>query len=203
MLKVTIELPESFGLFNSDDHKLAEVSFAKMQERGVLESFLGGASGAIVKALRIPAMNAYNSGGAKAKPHEKQAQLDKRIAAWESGEWAIAERGEGIFTAYRDEVFIPLCMEQGLTMKQAEQLIRDKVKESFPPDTKATFANFIEATAIERAAEFDGDRSIAREAVESFYEDELQTRRAAREKAAAKVTTPVIDLAKFKKPAKK
>lgn len=202
MLKVTIELPETMAILNSDDHKLAELSFKKMAESGKIESFLGGRSGAIVKAFRIPLMNAYNSGGKDAKSHEKLAQLEKRIKAWESGDWAITERGEGIYTAYRNEVYFPMALEQGMTLANAESVIRAKVKEYFPPDTKATFANFIEATAIERADEFDGDRGAAREAIEAFYDSELTRRRDVIAKSASKVTMPTIDLGAFKKAAK-
>lgn len=191
MTKFVIELPAKIALFTGDNHKVAELDTSKFTESFVAEAF--------EKAIRIAAMNTYNGGGKDSPAHEKQARLDKRIASWYKGEWAIAERGEGIFTAYRDEVFLPECLEQGMTFKQAEQLIRDKVKEHFPPETKATFANYIEATAIEHAPDFDGDRVAAREAVESYYEEQLATRRAARDKAAAKVKAPTIDLSKFKK----
>lgn len=203
MLKVTIELPETVGFFNSDDHKLAELSFKDMADSGVLAKFLSGASGAVVKALRIPAMNAYNSGGSKASKAEKQAALDKRLAAWKRGEWAITERGEAIMTVYRDEVYIPMSLEQGMTLAAAEKHIRDKVKEYFPPETKATFANFMLATAIEQKAEFGDDQAAALEAVEAFYESELERRRAEIAKRAAKVESPKIDLSKFKKKATK
>lgn len=202
MQTVTITLPDVVKFFTKDNRQLATLSFADMNERGVLESFLSGEDGALVKALRIPAMNAYNSAGANGTEAEKSAALNKRLAAWANGEWAIVERGEGIMTVYRDEVFVPLCLEQGLTMKEADSLIRDKVRERFPKDTKATFANFLEATAIERADEFGGDVAAARAAIEAFYESELATRRAAREKAGSKVAMPKIDLGAFKKTAK-
>lgn len=199
MLKVTIELPDTFRLFNTDDHKLAELSFKEMNEAGVLASFLGGESGAVVKALRIPAMNAYNSGGSKASKAEKQAALDKRLAAWKRGEWAITERGEAVYTMYRDEVYLPMSLEQGMTLSAAEKHIRDKVKEYLPPESKATFANFMLATALEQKAEFGGDQGAALEAVEAFYESELDRRRAEIDKRAAKVEAPKIDLSAFKK----
>lgn len=191
MPKFAIELPAKIALFTGDNHKVAELDTSKFTPAFVAEAFQN--------SIRIAAMNTYNGGGKDSPAHEKQARLDKRIASWYAGSWAIAERGEGIFTAYRDEVFIPLCLEQGMTLKQAEGLIRDKVKEYFPPDTKATFANFIEATAIEQESEFDGDRAKAREAVEAYYEEQLQTRRDARAKAEAKVKMPTLDLSKFKK----
>lgn len=195
MVKFTIELPETETLFTGDDRQsVGVIEFKRFTPEFIADAF--------PRALRVVAMNAYNSGGSKAKPHEKKAQLEKRLNSWYEGNWAIVERGEGIYTALRDEVFIPLCLESGMTLKQAESLIRDKVKEYFPPDTKATFANFIEATAIERKAEFGGDVSAAKAAIEAYYEAQLATRREARAKAESKVAMPKIDLAAFKKAAK-
>jgi hypothetical protein len=191
MPKFNITLPATITLFTGDNHKVAVIDTAKFSAEFIGEAF--------AHSIRIAAMNTYNGGGKDSPAHEKQARLDKRLASWYAGSWAIAERGEGIFTAYRDEVFIPLCLESGMTIKQAEGLIRDKVKEYFPPDTKATFANFIEATAIESESQFDGDRAASRAAVEAYYDEQLQTRRAARDKAEAKVKMPTLDLAKFKK----
>lgn len=198
MPKVTIELPETMNLFTGDNHKLATFRFDEM-ETATLASFLSGPSGAVIRALRVVAMNTYNGGGKDAPATEKQAKLDKRLAAWKRGEWAITERGESQFTAYRDEVFIPLCIESGMSLADANRLIRDKVTERLGKETKATFANFIEATAIESEADFDGDRVAAREAIESYYESELDKRRKARDKAAAKVEMPKIDLSAFRK----
>lgn len=191
MSKFTITLPAKIALFTGDNHKVAEIETDKLTDAFVSEAF--------AKALRVVAMNTYNGGGAKAPATEKQAKLDKRIAAWYRGEWAIAERGESHFTAWRDEVFVPMMLEQGASLADAERLVKAKVKEHFPPETKATFANFIEATAIEQADEFGGDRAAAREAIEAYYEAELATRRAARDKAAAKVVMPKLDLSKFRK----
>lgn len=198
MPKVTINLPETMTLFTGDNHELAKFSFADMSA-DVLARLLSGPSGAVVRALRVVAMNTYNGGGKDASAAEKQAKLDKRLAAWRNGDWAITERGESYYTAWKDEVFIPMCLEQGMSLADAGRLIATKVAEHFPPKTKATFANFIEATAIESADQFDGDRTAAREAIEAFYEAELETRRKARSKAAAKVEMPKIDLSAFKK----
>lgn len=203
MLKVSIELPETVTLFTAEGGESFPLSFKALADSGKLAEFIGGKDGALVRALRIPAQNAYNSGGKDATKAERAAKAHKRIKAWESGDWAIVERGEAIYTTYRDEVYIPMSLEQGMTLAEAEKHIKAKVKESFPPETKATFANFMLATAIEQKGEFGDDQGAALEAVEAFYESELERRRAEIAKRAAKVEAPKIDLSKFKKTAKK
>jgi hypothetical protein len=193
MTKVTIELPASVTFSNKAHGKLSV-----FKTEGLAASVIEAAA---MLGFKTSILNAYNS--VEGSHAVKLAAMQKRIATIASGEWTATERGEALFTTYRDEVFIPYCMEQGLTMKQAEQLIRQKVKDSFPPETKATFANFIEATAIERESEFGGDRQAARDAIDQWYESQLETRRAAQAKAGAKVAMPTIDLGAFKKPAKK
>ena len=193
MTKVSIELPATVTFSNKALGKLNKIDLAKLPAVTIARAAMFG--------LNTTCMNAYNS-AAKDGHVAGMAAMDKRIGSLLRGDWEQAERGEGIMTTYKDEVFIPLCLESGLTLKEAEALIKAKVKEAFPPETKATFANFFEATAAEQAADFDGDVNAAREALEAYYDDQLATRRAAREKAAEKVKTPKIDLAAFRKPAK-
>lgn len=151
------------------------------------------------RGFRIIGMNTYNGGGKEASDAEKQAALEKKLAAWKRGEADVTDRGEAIFTVWKEEVFIPHCLENGMTLKAANDLVKAKVTEHLGKGSKATFSNYIEATAIESADQFDGDRSAAREAVEGWYDDQLATRRKAREKASAKVTAPKLDLSAFKK----
>lgn len=191
MSKFNIVLADSVALFTGDNHKVAEIDTTRFTDAFVAEAF--------IKSLRIAAMNTYNGGGKDASAAEKQARLDKRLASWYKGEWAIVERGEGIMTAYKEEVFYPMALEQGMTLAAADKLIKEKVKEHFPPETKATFANYLNATAIESKGEFDGDQAAALEAIEAFYESELTERRAKQAKSASKIVAPKIDLAKFKK----
>jgi len=192
MLKFTIELPDRITYSNRDHGKLSQLDLSKLGNEIVAEAAAFG--------LKTTIMNAYNSGdGSHA---EKIAAMDKRIAALARGEWRSSERGPAIYTVWKDEVFIPHCIESGMTLADANKLVRDKVNEHFPKGTNATFANYIEATAIEAAAEFDGDRQAALEAVEAWYDDQLASRRKAREKAEAKITAPKLDLSAFKKAAK-
>lgn len=187
--KVTIELPKVHTFSNKERGKLSQLPFDKLDPAMIARGAVFG--------LDTTVMNAYNSGGKSHK--EKAAAMDKRIATLLSGEWTATERGEGIYTAYRNEVYLPLAVEQGMTLAAAEALIKAKVKEHFPPETKATFGNFLQATASERKGEFGGDAAKALLALEAWYDSELNRRREALAKAETKVVAPTIDLSAFKK----
>jgi hypothetical protein len=53
--------------------------------------------------------NTYNGGGAKATDTEKQAKFDKKLAAWERGEFNVTERGESEATLLREALRARLC----------------------------------------------------------------------------------------------
>lgn len=204
MLKVTIELPESVDFFTRDDHKLASLSFADMNKAGKLVPFLSGRDGAVVKALRIPAMNAYNSGGSEASKAEKLAALEKRLGAWANGDWAIVERGESQYTAMR-ELWIDDFRKanEGASVKDAESFIRESVTEAFGKDTKATFQAMLDVIAKSHVDNGDfADVHSAREAIESSYSKRIDERNAARDKAEKKLAMPALDLGAFKKASK-
>ena len=59
--------------------------------------------------------NTYNGGGAKATDAEKQAKFDKKLAAWERGEFNVTERGESESTLLRDALRARLANAMGLT----------------------------------------------------------------------------------------
>jgi hypothetical protein len=147
--------------------------------------------------------NVWNGGGKDATDAEREAALMKKLDSWARGEFNVVERGESQFTAFR-EVYIADCIAAGFTTKQAEDAIKAKVADRLGKDAKATFANFIEASAIEYAeASKGGDevltRDEARTRLEAYYASESDRRAKEREKAGAKVEMPKIDLAAFKK----
>lgn len=151
--------------------------------------------------MRTVLTNVWNGGGKDATEAERYASVMKKLDAWTKGEFNVTERGESAYSAYR-EVFIADCVAAGLTVKAAEEAIKTKIAERLGKDTKATFANFIEATAIEYAeADKSMTRDEARESLERYYASESDRRAKEREKASGKVKLPTIDLAAFKKPA--
>lgn len=188
MSKHTIELPASIFLrthagkaINVTEDQLAPV-LAKLVEVGA----------------KTILTNVWNGGGKDATDSERLAALDKKLAAWSRGEFNVTERGESQYSAFR-EVWLADMIAAGNSTKASEDFLRAKVAERLGKDTKATFANFIEASAIEIAEGKEMTRDEARNALESYYASESDRRSKEREKAGSKVTLPTIDLAAFKK----
>jgi hypothetical protein len=154
----------------------------------------------LAKVLEVGARtiltNVWNGGGKDATETERHAGVMKKLDAWKKGEFNVVERGESQYTAFR-EVFIADCIAAGMTTKQAEDGLKGKVAERLGKDAKATFANFIEASAIEYAEGGEMTRDEARERLEAYYAAEAARR--AKEREDVKVTLPTIDLAAFKK----
>jgi len=157
----------------------------------------------IVKVLEAGAKviltNAWNGGGKDASDDDRLAAIDKKLDAWKRGEFNVVERGESFFTAWK-EVYLSDCIAAGMTTKAAEANVKDKVTERLGKDAKATFDNFLTATALEYVEAGEADsKEEARAALESYYGGEAQKRAEAAAKMSAKVKAPKIDLAAFKK----
>lgn len=204
MVKVTIELPDVAVFFTTEDKQEMSLDFKAMNEAGKLEAFLSGKTGAVVRAMRIPLMNAYNSAGANGTLAEKAAAANKRRASWQRGEWAIVERGESEHTAMREAWIDDYRAKTGATAKEAESHIRQTVTDAYGKDTKATFSNFIDAVAQSHVDNEDFDNlADARDAVESALSAMVEAAAKRREEAAKKAVVPTLDLSAFKKKAKK
>jgi hypothetical protein len=189
-ISVTITLPESIAFSNRDRGPLAKLALADLPADMIARGAIFGITTSI--------MNAYNSGGDS--HNAKFAALEKRLTALRRGDWEQAQRGESYFTTWRDEVFIPRCIEDGMTIAAAKELIKEKVASAFGAKETPTFNRYLDACAVDevKAGNFEttGD---ARDAIEAFYTFNLETRRAARAKSAKKITAPSIDLSAFKK----
>ena len=197
MVEVTFEVPEQFNLRTYNGEPLY-VESAKHLVPVARKLFEVG--------MRTILTNVWNGGGAAATDAERYAQVMKKLDAWSKGEFNVTERGESQYTAWR-EVFIADCVAASMTVKAAEEAIRAKVTERLGKDSKATFANFIEATALEyvEASKDTAEpmtRDEALEALERYYAAESDRRAKEAAKAGDKVKLPTIDLAAFKKPAK-
>lgn len=190
MTKVEIELPATI-LIRTIDGEAFNIETSKVPANVVAAAFVTG--------TKVLFTNVYNGGGKDASPAERKAAVEKKRDAWYRGEVNVTERGESQYSAFR-EVFIADCIAAGMTTKAAEEAIKTKVAERLGKDTKATFANFIEATAIEYA---EADKSLtrddARTALESYYASESDRRAKEREAAGSKVKLPTIDLSAFRK----
>lgn len=186
--EVTITLPETIFLRN---HEGQALHVTAEQMAPVIDKLISVGAKTILT-------NVYNGGGEKATPAERLAAVQKKLDAWSKGEFNVVERGESQYTAMR-EVFVADMVAAGHTTAAAAEAIKAKVAERLGKDTKATFANFIEASAIEYAEAGDMTRDEARTALENYYASEADRREKERAKAGTKVELPKIDLAKFKK----
>lgn len=187
----TITLPDRIFLrtvggkaINCDTRKLNESVMAKIAEVGI----------------KTILTNVYNGGGKDASESEKLAALQKKLDAWERGEFAVIERGENQFTAMREAWVDELRAATKMTAKQCDEYLREKVKAKFGDDHKATFSAFLDATASEyvEAGQFD-NAADAREALEAHYAKLADDAAKEREAASAKVVVPTLDLSAFKK----
>jgi hypothetical protein len=194
MPKFTIDLPESTFIRNIDGKAFNLVW-------GDVATVLAQIA---VTGAKVLLTNVYNGGGKTATDAERFAALQKKIDSWKRGEFNVVERGESQYSSFR-EVYMTDCIVAGMTSKAAEAALKAKVEEVMGKDTKATFANYIEATAIETAKAGDMTRDEAREALEAYYVAESDRRAKDAAKAELKIKPPVIDLAAFRKasPAKK
>lgn len=190
MPKFNVELPTSFILRNYAGEALTVDTEKHLKP--VIDRL------AIVGA-RTVLTNVWNGGGKDATEAERHAAVMKKLDAWARGEFNVTERGESQYTAFR-EVYVADCIAAGLTTKQAETAIKQTVEERLGKDAKATFANFIEARAIEAAADGDMSRDEARAALEAYFTAESARREAERSKVQGKIELPKIDLAAFAKP---
>lgn len=188
--KFTIEMPESIFLRN---HEGKAINVTAGQFGPVLAK-------AAEVGMKTVLTNVWNGAGAKATGGERLAALEKKLAAWSKGEFNIVERGESQYTAMK-EVYIADCIAAGFTTKQAEDALKAKVTERLGKDSKATFANFIEASAIEYAEGGEMTRDEARTSLEAYYAAEADRREKEREASKGKVEMPKVDLAAFKKAA--
>lgn len=147
--------------------------------------------------------NAFNGGGSKATDAERLAAMQKKLDAWERGEFRVVERGETAFTGMREAWLDEFRAATGASLKQAESFLADKVHATLGKDSKATFSNYLDVTAAElvKAGEFD-NAADAREALEAHYAKLADDAAKARAKAGAKIEAPKIDLSAFKKPTK-
>lgn len=191
LVEVTFALPRYMTLSTKAGGPITKVDWSEMP--GDLFAQV------IPNALRTVLMNCYNGAGKDASDAEKLAILQKKLQAWRNGEANVRDRGESETAAWK-EVYLSDCIAAGLTAKAAEAALKAEVTERLGADTKATFANYIEAVAIASTSK-DVTRDQAREALEAYYTTEAAKRAEAAKKAGAKIEAPKIDLSAFLKKA--
>lgn len=189
--KVSIELPNEV-FFRTVDGKAVNLDLTAIPANVIAALVVGG--------VKIISTNTFNSGGKDNPESERMAQVQKRWDAWARGEYVMVERGETQFTAMKEAFIAFMVGEHNMTTGAVDKLIKAKVEERLPKDSKATFSNFLDACALEyvEAGQFD-KAADARAALEAHWTAKADEAAKARAKASAKIDVPMIDLASFKK----
>jgi septal ring factor EnvC (AmiA/AmiB activator) len=140
--------------------------------------------------------NAWNGGGKDATDAERKAALERKMAAWYRGEFAVATRGDSQMTAMREQYVDERKAAAGMTTAQVERSIKDTVKQVFGADTAATFDNFLNAVATLLSKRDGETRAVAdiREEVESGLAKRTEEAAAKRAKVASKLDLSAVDL---------
>lgn len=186
-----VELPESV-FFRTVNGKAVNLDLTAIPASVIAALVVGG--------VKIISTNTFNSGGKDNPEADRLAQVLKRWDAWKRGEYVMVERGETQFTAMKEAFIAYMIGEHQMTTSAVDKLIKAKVEERLPKDSKATFSNFLDATALEyvEAGQFD-DAASAREALEAHWTAKADEAAKARAKASDKIVVPMLDLSAFKK----
>jgi len=199
MFKVEIELPESIRVPLSDTGKFTEVPIKQIASHPHVLRFAvcAGFEGALANISR-----GKDDNGKANSDAVFAATREKRMKPWIDGadSWGSTERGESAYTAMREAWVDDYRARAKASNKEAESFIRAKVTERLGKDTKATFANFIAATALDIVdAKQAKDTDEATVMIETQLGAMVEAARAEREAVAAKVAVPAFDLSAFKK----
>ena len=165
----------------------------KVQLGNVPESVLGDI---LIAGARVILTNAYNSGGKDTPEADRLSNVERRVAAWNRGEYALTNTGprDSVIGDMRD-AFIAKQVALGKTAKQAEESIRATVTQAFGEKEKATFSRFLDAVATIKAK---ADSSVSyddfRAKLEKQANDAADKLRAEREASKAAVEVNADEL---------
>ncbi len=178
-ISVTITLPESIFLRNVGGVKQV-LDVTKLPESVIGPIFETGAKTVLT--------NAFNGGGSAATDAEKLAAMQKKIAAWERGEFNVVTRGESGMSMLREQYIDERREATGATRGAVEKAIKSAVQDTFGKDEPATFGRFLDAVA---AAKCKADASLVladyRDAIEIALSERAEAAAAKRAKAGAKL----------------
>lgn len=113
---------------------------------------------AFAAGIKIVANNSYNSGGKDTSEADKVAQLRKRVAAWERGEWIVSgrERSDSAMGLAKD-AWLAKRMSEGKSAAACQKMLVDQVDRCFGTDAAgksnkpATFDNYLYAVAKQQS----------------------------------------------------
>lgn len=156
-VQITITLPNTHTVRRADKTEVIVIDFSKLPAN-VIEA-------AIPVAFATMLLNTYNGGGKEATATEKQAKVDKKLAAWYRGELNVTTRGDATVTLMRECYRSQLEAQLGKMSDKAWQAFQvDSLKAAKleVPKGAVDFDDFIRARAIIGGDESKADAMLAK-----------------------------------------
>lgn len=144
----------------SDKRLVATVDLAKLGEnvtRAILES-----------GIKVILLNTYNGKGKDASDDDRQAALDKKLAAWYRGEFNVVERGDSFRSIMREAFYAAEAERLGLSTSAVEKRYNKLIEDTLPKVDGKPAAKSVDnlfravATAVAKATKADVDETLAK-----------------------------------------
>lgn len=182
---VTIAVPDQW-LFRNIGGEPVYLDLTRVPDETMAEVAMGG--------VQIIMNNTFNSGGKDVAEGDRLARVLKRYDSWCRGEYMITERAASQATLMREAyVAEMLAKHPEATEKHITARMQETVRAALGKDTKATFDNFMQATAKAMADAGKGDAADLLAKITAKYERLAAELEASRQKAA-KVQIDVTDM---------
>ncbi len=174
----------------SDKQLVATVDLAKLGDnvtRAILES-----------GIKVILLNTYNGKGKDATTDERQAALDKKLAAWYRGEFNVVERGDSFKSMMREAFYAAEAERLGQSVSGVEKAYNKLIDDTLPKDGDKAPAKSVDnlfravATAIAEAK--DGDVAETQTKLEAKYSAAAEALAKQRSEASAGIDLTGIEL---------
>lgn len=138
--------------------------------------------------IKVILLNTYNGKGKDATDTERQAALDKKLAAWYRGEFNVVERGDSFKSLMREAFYAAEAERLGLSIAAVEKRYNALIEATLPkvdgkPAAKSVDNLFL-AVATKVAEAKKADVADVQKALEAKYSAAAEA--LAKERAEAK-----------------
>lgn len=150
----------------NDKQLVATVDRAKLPENvinAILES-----------GIKVILLNTYNGKGKDATADERQAALDKKLAAWYRGEFNVVERGDSFKSIMREAFYAAEAERLGLSASAVEKRYNKLIDDTLPKDAEGkapakSVDNLFRAVSMAVAKASNGDAADVQKKLEAKY----------------------------------
>lgn len=174
----------------NDKQLVATVDRAKLPENvvnAILES-----------GIKVILLNTYNGKGKDATADERQAALDKKLAAWYRGEFNVVERGDSFKSLMREAFYAAEAERLGLSASAVEKRYNKLIDDTLPKDGDKAPAksvdNLFRAVSMAVAKAQDGDAAEVQKKLEAKYSAAAEELAKARAGVAEAIDVTGIEL---------